>query len=435
MDKNIYAVAGNPILHSKSPQLFSAAFQKENISAVYTRLHAESAKEVVQTVREIGIQGINVTAPFKESVIPFLDEICSDAKQIQSVNCIVVKNGKLVGYNTDFIGVLNSLSASGVSVAGKKCLVIGAGGAAKATVYALMREGGSVTVVNRSFDRAKTVADHFEVVAKPLKEVDKLLPHTDILISTIPFQDGVFNLSLLPKNATVFDAHYGNSPLLDGAKNEELNTISGEEWLINQALPSFELFFNKKTDYATMKMGLTKKVLKKSPLLVGFMMSGKTKIGREITKNNDIPFYDIDSMISAQEKLTITEIFTEKGEQHFRKIESAVLQECVGKKGVISSGGGIVVDHKNRAILKEHFPVVWLFSSLSETIKRLEYQGGIERKSRPLLHGSDWKDIVEKLFNERLNLYAEVADVIVNTTEFRQERLAKIVTNQYISLR
>jgi len=321
MNKRIYAVAGNPILHSRSPQLFFAACEKAEIPAIYTRLYAENAEEIIQTAREIGISGLNITAPFKESIIPLLDEIQSDARKIGAVNCVIFENGKTTGYNTDFIGVSDALSSHRITISKKNCLVIGAGGAAKAAVYALLKNGGNVTLVNRSADRAQKVAEQFGVATIPLAEIDSILIKTDLVISTTPALSPLFDVTKLPQHATLFDANYGNSPLITAAKVKGINTISGEEWLIYQAIPTFKLFFGRATDYKTMFSGFAKKQQKKSPLFVGFMMSGKTKIGKQMAENTNQPFYDTDELISEDENASISEIFSKKGEKQFREIE------------------------------------------------------------------------------------------------------------------
>ena len=139
----VFAVTGNPILHSKSPQMFNAAFQELGIDAVYSRLAATSAEEAIACARAIGIQGLNVTAPFKEDVRGYLDTVDESANKINAVNTITLdsESHELKGYNTDHFGVVAAIEGHGISLEGKKAVVLGAGGAGRAAVYALENAG------------------------------------------------------------------------------------------------------------------------------------------------------------------------------------------------------------------------------------------------------------------------------------------------------
>ena len=124
---NIYAVAGNPVFQSRSPRMFNAAFREFALDAVYTRLAASTAGEVIATARDVGIDGLNITSPFKADVIPSLDAVEADAGKIGAVNTVVRRAGRFVGYNTDVAGVLGALRKAGLNKQGKRRLSLAQG--------------------------------------------------------------------------------------------------------------------------------------------------------------------------------------------------------------------------------------------------------------------------------------------------------------------
>ena len=157
----LFAVIGNPVLHSKSPIMFNAVFEKLSIDAVYTRLAVGDVAHAMQICKDLKFQGINVTAPFKRGILNQLDHIDSAADQIGGVNTVVFNGDKSTGFNTDYSGVVNSLKQAGVSPRDKKCVVLGAGGAGRAAAYGLIKEGADVVIVNRTEQTAIEVAAQF----------------------------------------------------------------------------------------------------------------------------------------------------------------------------------------------------------------------------------------------------------------------------------
>ncbi|MBK8809095.1 MAG: hypothetical protein IPO21_21710 [Bacteroidales bacterium] len=157
-ETKLFAVTGNPILHSKSPCMFNNAFESMNLEARYIRIAADSATEAIYLFNKTELSGMNVTAPFKEDIMPFLDIIDDDAQKIGSVNTVVKKDGKLIGYNTDHYGVANSIIEADISLKDINAVVIGAGGAGKAAAFGLVKNGAKVTIVNRTLAKAKAAA-------------------------------------------------------------------------------------------------------------------------------------------------------------------------------------------------------------------------------------------------------------------------------------
>lgn len=163
----LYGVFGDPIGHSKSPLMLNRAFRETGINAAYAAFHIKpgTLKDAVNGVRALNFRGVNVTIPYKVEVMDYLDEIDEGARAIGAVNTIVNDNGRLKGYNTDGIGYVRSLKEeTGIDLSGRKVLMLGAGGAARAIVYALAKEGAAqIVIANRTEERAVELAADMSV--------------------------------------------------------------------------------------------------------------------------------------------------------------------------------------------------------------------------------------------------------------------------------
>lgn len=189
----LYGVIGDPIRHSKSPIMMNRAFRETGINGVYTAFHIKdgSLRDFIAGVRAMGIRGVNVTIPHKLRVMELLDEIDEGARVIGAVNTIVNDNGRLIGYNTDGIGYVRSLKEEAVpDLSGKRIMVIGAGGAARGIVYALLGESpAGISIVNRTVERAEELASSFAGGAVRLdaasnERLEELCGDADIVINT-----------------------------------------------------------------------------------------------------------------------------------------------------------------------------------------------------------------------------------------------------------
>lgn len=239
--RTLFAVFGNPILHSKSPLIFNTVFQLLDINAHYTRVRIENVRELTTTIRNLNIYGSNITSPFKEEVIPHLDEVSEEAKAIGAVNLVINSNGKLKGYNTDYIGVVKAVEETGLQLKGRNALILGAGGAARAAAYALVSEGATLFISNRTKQKAEALAARFGGVAIPYKELKDVHREFAVTIS-----------ALLPEvqfcwdcRCDLFlDANYRSSKMARLARSKGLRVITGERWLIHQAMANFRLFYD-----------------------------------------------------------------------------------------------------------------------------------------------------------------------------------------------
>ena len=251
-----YAVFGKPILHSRSPQLFNSVFEKMGIEAFYTRIRALSGKDVIEIIKNLNISGANITTPFKEEVMPYLDFISDDAKLIGGVNTIVNADGKLSGYNTDHFGVTRSLIESGLKLDGLKCLILGAGPAARAAVYGLVRNGAEVTISNRTHSKAQIIANDFGCKTLEIEKINTEINGFDVMVSTLlPDANPISDVGL-PSKLTILDANYRMSNFGIYAEAFDCKIISGKRWLLNQAVESFKLYFGVEPDIKSMEKGL-----------------------------------------------------------------------------------------------------------------------------------------------------------------------------------
>ncbi|RPH32110.1 MAG: shikimate dehydrogenase [Bacteroidales bacterium] len=237
----LFAVFGNPVLHSKSPQLFNSLFERFQIDAHYTRIHVETGEEVIRAIRSLNIIGANITTPFKECIIPMLDELSKEAEQIGAVNTILNDNGYLKGFNTDYLGVVKSIEAIGVEIFGKQCLVIGAGGASRAAVFGLMNAGAEVFVANRTASKAVDIANHLGCNVIDFNELSKGNSKFNIVVSTLLPDVSINNFSWDSSMSVLLDANYRESKFSDSAASG-IKVVRGDRWLINQAIGSFSIF-------------------------------------------------------------------------------------------------------------------------------------------------------------------------------------------------
>jgi shikimate dehydrogenase len=243
----IYGVLGNPIAHSLSPAMHNSAFEAKGVNARYVAFESSDLKGSIIGMRALGICGLSVTIPFKTAVIPHLDRLDPLAKAIGAVNTILNRNGRLTGYNTDGLGAMKALEAV-MDLMGKRCLLVGAGGAARGIGFTALERGMTLVAANRSKVRGRELAAFLKSPFIPLEEIAEV--KADVLIQTTPV--GMFpheNASPVPdpilqKGMVVMDAIYNplETRLLKTAKRKGCRTISGLEMFIHQGAEQFRLW-------------------------------------------------------------------------------------------------------------------------------------------------------------------------------------------------
>lgn len=192
--KKIYAVIGDPIAHSLSPSIHNDAFKQEQIDAAYLAFHVkpEGLEDAVKGMKALGVSGFNITIPHKQTIIPFLDEVDELAKAIGAVNTVINKDGRLIGYNTDGMGFLKALQEEITGeLSMKKTLILGAGGAARAIYFTLVKEGVKhVDIANRTRERAIDLISDCPYdpisTAFTIVEAEQNVAEYDLIIQTTP---------------------------------------------------------------------------------------------------------------------------------------------------------------------------------------------------------------------------------------------------------
>ncbi len=258
--KTIFAVFGKPILHSRSPHIFNTVFEHEQKNALYTRIRTTNAEDITNIMRKFEISCANITTPFKENVCKYVDIVTDEALQIHGINVIINSNGILTGYNTDFVGVIKSFEEQAIVLKNSDCLVLGAGAAARAAVFGLIQKGANVAIANRTIEKARQTAKKYGCKAIDLSELKHNIKNYQIIVSALIPQVNPLDGIILPKNMIILDANYFYSGIEKYALKYGCRFISGQEWLLNQAKETYNLFFGYSPDKSVMRQGLNKSI-------------------------------------------------------------------------------------------------------------------------------------------------------------------------------
>ncbi|HYA03571.1 MAG TPA: shikimate dehydrogenase [Syntrophobacteria bacterium] len=245
----LYGVVGWPIGHSLSPALHNAAFAAAGINAAYLAFPVRDIGRAIAGARALGIRGLSVTIPHKEAIIPHLDKVDELAAEIGAVNTVVNREGRLVGYNTDALGALMALEER-ISLGGKKCVIVGAGGAARAIGFVLRGRVAAISVANRSSARGRDLAASLGGAFMPMEELSRVA--ADLLIQTTPVgmaphrDECPVPESILRPGMAVMDIIYNplETKLLTMAGSRGCVTISGLSMFVHQGAEQFRLWTN-----------------------------------------------------------------------------------------------------------------------------------------------------------------------------------------------
>ena len=248
-----FCVIGNPIDHSLSPQLHNWIFKKLNINANYKKVlcNENDLRTIINKIDNDYLIGVNVTLPFKESVIEFLDEINPRVKLIGSVNCILKNNKKIIGYNTDWYGFSKLLINNKINVYNKEVIIIGAGGISKAIIYSLINNNiKKIRLFNRTFTKAKEMENSI-ITAYKLEKMEYFINKDSIIINctSVGMKDNISPISelLIHENQILIDTIYNPymTELLKIGKRKGSQVINGLDMFIYQGIASLELWLGK----------------------------------------------------------------------------------------------------------------------------------------------------------------------------------------------
>ncbi|MGE4353783.1 MAG: shikimate kinase [Oscillospiraceae bacterium] len=404
-----YGLLGEKLGHSFSPQIH-ALFGLPDYELIEV-----SPGNLDKFLNDRNFDAINVTIPYKQSVIPYCTELSASASAIGAVNTIVNRSGKLYGANTDYLGFCAMASRAGISFSGKKVLVLGSGGTSL-TASAAARDGGC--------RKHYTVSRHGEI---NYENVYERHGDADILINTTP-------VGMYPNNGTsavdperfpnlcgVLDVVYNplKTALILKAHKLGIPASGGLPMLVAQAKYAEELFFNRKIPDEKLESVLRKiDAQKRNIILMGMPGCGKSSLGYELSLLTNRPLRDIDELIVHEAGCSIPEIFEKSGEAVFRDIESAVLLR-EGKQGgsIISLGGGSILREENRAAIIQNGFLVYVRRALD----RLPTSG------RPL---STDVQALQHMYAVRGPIYSAYADCVCENSGTIRE-LAKEVLGKF----
>ncbi|MBI5579632.1 MAG: shikimate dehydrogenase [Deltaproteobacteria bacterium] len=256
-----FAVFGNPVGHSLSPIMHTAAFAATAFNGVYVAVPVQDIRPAVAGLRALGFRGASITLPHKESVMACLDEVEDTARRIKAVNTIVNAGGRLQGYNTDFSGAIRALKDK-TSLAGRAVAILGAGGAARAVAFGILAEGGRVTVFNRAAERGRKLADELQVEFRPLSEFKA--DSCEIMVNTTSVgmaprgDDTPVAAEKLRPGLVVMDIVYNplKTRLLREAVGAGCTIIDGLSMFVHQGARQFELWTGMKAPVDIMRMAV-----------------------------------------------------------------------------------------------------------------------------------------------------------------------------------
>ena len=252
----VLGIIGDPLRQSMSPILHNYWMKKYNINAYYAAFPIKKLTNIKVAIKTLNILGLNVTIPYKKKVIPHLDYIEESAKKIEAINTILFKKGKIRGYNTDVYGFGNALEKKYKWNTERPALIFGAGGSAEAVINYISKKGiKNIYIINRTEQKVKKIARKYKII-KVLKNIDnKLLKEVGLLVNTtsqgmIGSPELKINLKGMNKEVIIYDIVYNpiDTGLIKAAKKEKLNYITGLDMFIEQAMKSFEIWFNIKPE-------------------------------------------------------------------------------------------------------------------------------------------------------------------------------------------
>ncbi len=387
----------------KLPHSFSKTIHEKLGPAAYDLIELKP-KEVAPFLSQKQFRAINVTIPYKQTVIPYLDYISETAHGIGAVNTIVNHGGKLFGYNTDFYGMMTLIEKLRLEIAGKKVLILGTGGTAKtAAAVCTALSADQILKVSRTpseedISYQQACDEHADAQIVINTTPVGMFPHTDA---------SPLDLTRFSHLEGALDAVY--NPLVtrfvQAAQKQDAKAEGGLYMLIAQAVKAYEIFNGVSLPKETLDR-VYGQILgeKQNIVLTGMPGSGKSTLGKILSKRTGRPFFDTDNEIVKAAGKRIPQIFEEDGEAHFRDLETQTIRALSARSGVIiATGGGAVLRDENIDLLKQNGRIYF-------RDRPLRYL--LPTESRPLAAS---REAIEARYRERIGTYRRTADEIIFT--------------------
>ncbi len=398
-----YGLLGEKLGHSFSPQIHRA------LAGYDYRLLPTPPEEVAELFRRRDFRGLNVTIPYKQTVIPLCDEVDPRAAAIGAVNTVVNRNGRLTGYNTDIDGMICMARRAGVDLAGKKVVILGSGGTSH-TAQAAARELGAaeIAVISRHGpDNYGNLSRHAD--AQVLINTTPVGMYPDCGLSPV-------SLDAFPRLEGVLDVVFNplRTALLLQAMDRGLPCSCGLPMLVAQARRAAELFTGTAIPSSRAEEVLSSLSSElENIVLIGMPGCGKTTVGRALAERLGRAFVDLDEEIVRRAGRPIPDIFAREGEDAFRVLETRAVREAGSRTGlVISTGGGVVTRKENRDPLRQNGVIVHLTRPLA----------ALPTGGRPVSQSTD----LAVLWQRRAPLYAAFADLTADNSGPLERTLEQI---------
>lgn len=394
---------GRKLSHSYSPQIHGM------LSEYSYGLFETEPESLADFLQSSDFTGLNVTIPYKKAVIQYCDTLSDCAAALGAVNTLVRRDGKLIGHNTDYYGFKSMVEKCGVSVNGKKALVLGSGGAS-ATVKKVLEDMGAFVIVI-----SRTGPNHY----------GNLHLHTDaqVIVNATPV--GMYpDVDACPIDISIFDMlecvldliyNPANTRLLQSAQARNIPCENGLWMLVAQAKESSEWFTGQKIpDEKIGKIYRAIRAQMENIVLIGMPGCGKSTIGRELAVKLGKGFVDTDAEIERKAQMPIPKIFENHGEAYFRQLETEAIA-CISKQSgaVIATGGGCVTRPENYPHLHQNSTIIWLQRDLSL----------LPTEGRPLSQSNR----LESLLAARAPLYADFSDIRIDNNGASENTIQHIL--------
>lgn len=393
LSKRRFCLIGKSLPYSLSAEIHA------ELGLDYAIVELANSDELRAFMERNEYDGFNVTIPYKEEIIPYLDYVSDEARAIGAVNTVIKTDKGLAGYNTDIMGIKYAVESAGISVKDKKVAVLGSGGTAKTILYYLGQAGAAeiVKVGRTSAVNYENVYDH--------KDIEVIFNATPVGTYPDNYSSPV-DVGRFPALSGVFDAVYNplTTCLVANARKIGITAECGLGMLVEQARLAAQLFTNTQIDDCVTKDVLDKiKAKRRNIVLIGMPGVGKSTFGKMLSSISGRQFVDTDAEIERETGTDCANYIINHGEFDFREVEKRIIERVAKQQGVIiATGGGAVLDSENVAKLKQNGVVVYLTRPIED----------LSSSNRPLSVD------IPKLFREREYFYLSAADITIELSKF-----------------